>query len=158
MCSWGVISHPSLAGFSSTGVIHIPVSLPLPAAGGQLEAVEWLGIHSGHIAPRPTVGGQQCVSKAIHWVPPLKKQTLKKKNTDLALIINSISIYSVKIYNLVPPGFHRSPPGSGSGSHWASYWGKHGGHSRCPSSAPSLQRHVWALAASHQHVPSAGRL
>lgn len=64
-------THPSLAGFSSTGLIHIPVSFPLPASGGQLEAVERLRIHPRHITPRPAVCGQQDVSEAVHRVPPL---------------------------------------------------------------------------------------
>lgn len=71
----GVVPHPSLAGVSSTVLIHIPVSLPLPAAGGQLEAVERLRIHPGHVTPRPAVSGQEDVSEAIYWVPPLEGPT-----------------------------------------------------------------------------------
>lgn len=67
-----VVSYPSLAGFS-TALIHVPVPLPIPAAGRQLKAVERLRIHPGHVAPRPAVGGQQCVSEAVDRVPPLKK-------------------------------------------------------------------------------------
>jgi len=77
-CWWGPESHPSLAGLSSTALIHIPVSLPLPAAGGKLKAVEGLRIHPGHIAPRPAVGGQQDVGEAIHRVPPLNIHTHKQ--------------------------------------------------------------------------------
>lgn len=126
----------------------------------QLREGSWKLWSGWGFIPVTSLHGQRSVGSSVSVKPStgfhLWKNKHKKNNTNLALII--ISIYSVKIYNLVPPGFHRSPPGSGSGSHWASYWGKHGGHSRCPSSAPSLQRHVWALAASHQHVPSAGRL
>lgn len=63
-------SYPGLARFSAA-LIHVPVALPLPAAGRQLEAVQRLGVDAGDVAPRPAVGGQQGVGEAVHRVPPL---------------------------------------------------------------------------------------
>lgn len=66
-----VKSHPGLARVSAA-LIHVPVALPLPAAGRQLEAVQRLGVDAGDVAPRPAVGGQQGVGEAVHRVPPLQ--------------------------------------------------------------------------------------
>lgn len=64
-------SYPGLARFSAA-LIHVPVTLPLPAAGRQLEAVQRLGVDAGDVAPRPAVGGQQGVGEAVYRVPPLE--------------------------------------------------------------------------------------
>lgn len=111
-----LVSYPSLAGFSCTALIHIPVPLPLPAAGWQLKTVERLRIHPSHVAPRPAVRRQQRVSEAVHRVPPLKAHTY----STLVWTTFSIHVVSVTTCCLGQPGFHRSLLCSGWRSHWAS--------------------------------------
>lgn len=66
-------THPFLCGLSPKVLIHVPVALPLPAAGGKPEAVQRLVLQTRDIAPLPAVARQQTFGETVNWIPALKE-------------------------------------------------------------------------------------
>jgi len=74
-------THPFLSGLPLKVFINIPVALPLPAAGGELEAVQRLVLQTCDITPLPAVARQQALRETVNRIP-----TLAQKQEDNKLL------------------------------------------------------------------------
>lgn len=64
-------TYPFLGGFPSKILIHVPVRLPLPVRRGQRHPIQRPVLEPTHVAPRPAVARQECLTEAAHGVPAL---------------------------------------------------------------------------------------
>lgn len=74
MLEYGDATHPFLCGLSLKVFIHIPVALPLPAAGGKPEVVQRLVLQTRDITPLPAVAWQQTLRETIDRIPSLTER------------------------------------------------------------------------------------